>query len=128
MPRKAVLTEEERKQHQREAMKRWREKQKAKPKQQKPKKNLFPPPEEHDFATEKADPATIAAWINERHGFSEILGEYRRGSRTIIAERLKHTDFDSACYRLKETRYVFFSSRAELQTYAEKNRIKLRYN
>ena len=127
MPRKAVLTEEERRQHQREAMQRWREKQKSKPK---PQKSLFPPSESVTLEPlpGEADPAIIAAYLNEKHGFSVVVGEYRQGKRVIIAERLRHSDLDAPCYRLKVTQYYFFHSMGELHNYALKNKIPLETN
>lgn len=128
MPRKAVLTEEERRQHQREAMQRWREKQKSKPKQQKPQKSLFPPSEQNEPLPGEADPAIIAAYLNQKHGFSVVVGEYRQGRKVIIAERLRHSDIDAPCFRLKVTQYYFFHSMGELQNYALKNKIPLETN
>jgi len=127
MPRKAVLTEEERRQHQREAMKRWREKQKAKPK---PQKSLFPPSEQNEPLPGEADPAITAAQINERYHFSVIIGQFKRGRKTVIAERIggKAAPDIEKRYRLKTTVYEYFSSEGELQRYCLRNKTPLETN
>ena len=134
MPRKkaAPLTEEEKRERRREYQRRYLAKKAAREGKPPPKqKTLFPPSEiAIETLLSGADPAITSAYLNEKHGYSVIVGEYRRGKKTVIAERLRskaNPDSDRQ-YRLKITAYEYFWSLAELKMYCLRNKIPLTYN
>ena len=131
--RTAPLTEEEKRERQREYQRRYLEKKAAKEGKPPPKqRTLFPPSE--CTLTEPlpvgADPAATAAIMNEKHGYSVIVGEARRGKKTVIAERLrgKTNPESDGQYRLKITAYEYFGSLGDLKMYCLRNKIPLTYN
>ena len=120
MPRpKSNLTEEERKEKHREALRRYYQRQKE-------LKKRGNEPEASSIV--KATESETAAAMNEKYGFSDIIGEYRRGDKVIIAEHLKRRDSSKPNYRLKTVTYEFFHSKGELQNYTLKKKIPIQIN
>ena len=66
--------------------------------------------EDTDFPNE---PGTAAALLNEKHGYSEIIGEAHDGFVHIIVEK-----FADSKYRVKRTSHHFFSSADECRQWA----------
>lgn len=130
MPRKraAPLTANEKKERQREYQRRYLAKKAAREGKAPPKqKSLFPPSEQNELSIRGDDPAITAAQINERYHFSVIIGQFKRGRKTVIAERIggKAAPDIEKRYRLKTTVYEYFSSEGELQRYCLRNKIPL---
>lgn len=127
MPKKRAvpLTLEEKRAKQREYQRRYTEKKALEQGKPLPRRLVS---SDSPTIPDATDPATIAALINQRFGYSQIIGEYHRGGKTVIAERLKHTDSDTQRFRLKVTVYTFFSSEGELKNYTLKNKIPIQYN
>ena len=75
-------------------------------------------------ATSQNEDAVIAAKVNEKYKYSVIVGEYHSGNIHNIAERIKRKE-DARPYRLKTVKYVFSSSKQELDEYCKENKVKL---
>ena len=133
MPREKAtpLTEDEKRERQREYQRRYLAKKAAREGKPPPKqKTLFPPSEQNELSIRGDDPAVTAAQINEKYHFSVIIGQFKRGRKTVIAERIggkASLELDKR-YRLKITTYEFFGSEAELKLYCLRNKIPLSYN
>ena len=67
--------------------------------------------------------AVQAAQINQKHRLSYICGSAIRGKRCYILEKLAFGD-GPLRYRLKETRYNYFSSLAEAKNHCEARGIR----
>ena len=67
-----------------------------------------------------APDALLAALVNNKYEFSEILAEGRNTRRSIIIERF------SGVYRLKRTSYQFFGDFDSALEAAKKERLKIK--
>lgn len=95
------------------------------------KHNLYPPPEEvlqESFSDGKE--AVMAALVNEKYGFTKIIGLCRTGQQIVIAEKItgKANPDLKKRYRLKTTTYKYFSTDGALKLYCLKNKIPIQYN
>ena len=95
------------------------------------KHNLYPPPEEmleESFSDGKE--AVSAALVNEKYGFTKIIGLCRNGNQVVIAEKItgKANPDLKKRYRLKTTTYKYFSTDGALKLYCLKNKIPIQYN
>ena len=105
------LTDEERKRRKSEYMKKYNAAVRAKKKAEKAKIIT-----DTDNQTPRTE-AEIAALVNAYHGYSAIVAESRHGNRIVIAERMISASLlvfgdGNGSYRVKDTRYHNFSSRA----------------
>ena len=77
-----------------------------------------------DITEPYPDSAIIAAALNQRHGFSVIVGEGRgKGGKTVIVE---HISVDGIpVYRVKRTTYSFHRSRDAALEAAKKHGVKI---
>ena len=102
------LTDEERKRRKSEYNKAYNAKRRAK------KKAVIVTDTDNQIPRTDAE---IAALVNASHGYSAIVAESRHGNRIVIAERMISASLlvfgdGSGAYRVKDTRYHNFSSRA----------------
>lgn len=74
-----------------------------------------------------SDPATQAAIINERYGYSTITAVNNKG-RNVIVEHL-HRQFSAndhfRPYRIKITQYLYYNSMEDVRKWAAKEKITL---
>lgn len=67
----------------------------------------------------------IATRINEREGYTTIVGEARADNRIWIAEKMKTYKIGAARYRLKAVTYFYFSTRDALETFCNSKKIPI---
>lgn len=121
MPKRLNLTDEEREERKRQYQAKYRAKQKAK------KQALKSDAEKQKASlTKNQDPATEAALINEKYGFSEVFAFHSNRNRIVIAEKMLSASVmvegdGNGQFRVKETRYHNFSSRKEAIEWMKSN-------
>ena len=102
------LTDEERKRRKSEYNKAYNSKRRAK------KKAAIVTDTDNQIPRTDAE---VAAFVNASHGYTAIVAESRHGNRIVIAERMISASLlvfgdGNGSYRVKDTRYHNFSSRA----------------
>ena len=117
MPKKLNLTPEERKIHDRELQRKYHKNYIEKKREE---KRQLQAEAKADLADCLRDPdapdAVKAAAINERYGFSIIEGVQRGEKRVVILEHISGGCGETR-FRVKETVYSFFPSRADALAY-----------
>ena len=120
MPRKLDLSPEQRKARERELKKKQNQRYKEKKQQEKQQRQTEKKAALMDCLRDPDAPdALTAAVLNEKHGFSIIEGVQRGEKRVVILEHISGGCGETR-YRVKETVYSFFPSRADALAYCDK--------
>ena len=99
----------------------------AKAEEARPEEEESPANYETFISTAPSDPATQAAIINERYGYSTITAVNNKG-RNVIVEHM-HRQFtlkeNFRPYRIKITQYLYYNSMEDVRKWAAKEKITL---
>ena len=111
------MTPEERREYHNAEQRRYRERKRAKKAEEHRQATQSTTPAKSPAKAEKpplpdTDPATMAAVINQKYGFSEIIAFHRFRNRVTICEKMKLYE-DGKQYRIKTTTYESFDSKAD---------------
>ena len=121
MPKKLNLTPEERKIHDRELQRKYHKNYIEKKREEKRQLQAEAKADLADcLRNPDAPDAVKAAAINERYGFSIIEGVQHGEKRVVILEHISGGCGETR-YRVKETVYSFFPSRADAVAYCNKS-------
>jgi len=126
------MTPEERREYHAAEQRRYRERKRAEKEQQQRQAGQFTTPKKSPAKAPQTpiaqpltdtDPATMAAVINSRFGYSEIIAYHRFKNRVTICEKMKLYE-DGKPYRIKVTTYESFSSKADAVTWMREHGCK----